>query len=66
MGGLGWTWLKMARRKLQKLEKLQKPDVLQVLKATLGSGNVCLQAVSVLQGLAVLTIIVLPFWARFG
>ena len=57
---LGWTWLKMGGRKLEKL------DFLQVLKATLGTGDMCLQAWSVLQGPAVLAFVVLPFWAGLG
>ena len=57
---LGWTWLKMGGRKLEKL------DFLQVLKATLGSGDMCLQAWFVLQGPAVLAFVVLLFWARLG
>ena len=54
---LGWTWLKIAGRDLV---------FFQVLKATLGSGDVCLQAWSVLQGPAVLAFVVLLFWAGLG
>ena len=57
---LGWTWLKMGGRKLEKL------DFLSVLKATLGSGDMCLQAWFVLQGPAVLAFVVLLFWTRLG
>ena len=58
-----WTWLKMAGRKLEKLEKL---DFLQVLNATLGSENICLQAWFILHGLAVFAFVVLPFWAGWA
>ena len=57
---LGWTWVKMGGRKLEKL------DFLSVLKGTLGSGGMCLQAWFVLQGPAVLAFVVLLFWARLG
>ena len=46
--------------------KLEKLDFLSVLKATLGSGDMCLQAWFVLQGPAVLAFVVLLFWARLG
>ena len=46
--------------------KLEKLDFLQVLKATLGTGDMCLQAWFVLQGPAVLALVVLPFWAGLG
>ena len=46
--------------------KLEKLDFLQVLKATLGAGDMCLQAWCVLQGPAALAFVVLPFWAGLG
>ena len=48
------------------LEQLEKLDFLQVLNATLGSENMCLQAWFVLQGPAVLAFVVLPFWAGWA
>ena len=44
----GWVGLDLAENEGRR--KLEKLDFLQVLKATLGTGNVCLQAVSVLHG----------------
>ena len=46
--------------------KLEKLDFLQVLEATLGTGDICLQAWFVLQGPAVLAFVVLPLWAGLG
>ena len=39
---------------------------LQVQKATLGTGDMCLQAWFVLQGPSVLAFVVLPFWAGWA